>query len=83
MSPRHAGQQRHQRQWSVQLAEHCDDLVWARTQLINGLHVLLVKLIPSGVARGLSAESAAQALRGVRPRDTPWGARSVPSPSTW
>lgn len=42
----------------------------ARTQPINRLHVLLVNLIPSGVARGLSAESAAQALRSVRPRDT-------------
>ena len=52
------------------LTEHRDDLVRARTQLINRLHVLLVKLIPSAVARGLSAESAAQALRSVRPRDT-------------
>lgn len=52
------------------LTEHRDDLVRTRTQLINRLHVLLVKLIPAGVARGLSAESAAQALRGVRPRDT-------------
>lgn len=52
------------------LTEHRDDLVRTRTQLINRLHVLLVKLIPSGVARGLSAESAAQALRSVRPRDT-------------
>lgn len=52
------------------LTEHCDDLVRNRTQLINRLHVLLVKLIPSGVGRGLSAESAAHALRSVRPRDT-------------
>jgi len=52
------------------VTEHRDDLVRARTQLINRLHVLLVKLIPSGVARGLSAESAAEALRRIRPRDT-------------
>lgn len=52
------------------LTEHRDDLVRTRTQLINRLHVLLVKLVPSGVARGLSAESAAEALRRVRPRDT-------------
>jgi transposase len=32
--------------------------------------VLLVELLPSGAARGLSAESAAEALRRVRPRDT-------------
>lgn len=52
------------------VTEHRDDLVRARTQLINRLHVLLVKLIPSGVARGLTADSAAEALRRVRPRDT-------------
>jgi transposase len=51
------------------VTEHRDDLVRTRTQLINRLHVLLVKLIPSGVARGLSAESAAEALRRIRPRD--------------
>ena len=49
---------------------HRDDLVRGRTQLINRLHVLLVRLIPSGVARGLTAGSAAEALRRVRPRDT-------------
>ena len=52
------------------LTEHRDDLVRARTQTVNRLHVLLVKLVPTGVARGLTAESAAEALRGVRPRDT-------------
>ena len=30
------------------VTEHRDDLVRARTQLINRLHVLLVKLVPSG-----------------------------------
>jgi transposase len=52
------------------VTEHRDDLVRARTQLINRLHVLLAKLIPSGVARGLTAELAAEALRRVWPRDT-------------
>ncbi len=52
------------------VTEHRDDLVRGRTQLINRLHVLLIKLIPSGAAPGLSAESAAEALRRVRPRET-------------
>jgi transposase len=51
------------------LTEHRDDLVRTRTQLTSRLRVLLV-LIPSGVARGLSAGSAARALRSVRPCDT-------------
>ncbi|MGH3523187.1 MAG: IS110 family transposase [Mycobacterium sp.] len=51
------------------VTEHRDDLVRSRTQLINRLHVLSVKLVPSGMARGLSAESAAEALRRVRPRN--------------
>lgn len=51
------------------LTEHRDDLVRTRTQLVNRLHVLLVKLVPTGIARGLTAESAAEALRRVRPRD--------------
>lgn len=50
--------------------EHGDGLVRARIQLINRLHVLLVKLVPTGLARGLSAESAAEALHRVRSRDT-------------
>ena len=52
------------------LTEHRDDLVRTRTQLVNRLHVLLVKLVATGLARGLTAESAAEALRRVRPRDT-------------
>lgn len=52
------------------LTEHRDDLVRTRTQLVNRLHVLLVKLIPSGQARGLTADSAAGALRRIRPRDS-------------
>jgi len=52
------------------ITEHRDDLVRSRTQLINRLRVLLVKLVPSGLSRGLTADSAAEALRRVRPRDT-------------
>lgn len=48
------------------MTEHRDDLVRTRTQLVNRLHVLLVKLVPTG----LTAELAAEALRRVRPRDT-------------
>jgi transposase len=51
------------------LTEHRDDLVRSRTQLVNRLHSLLVKLVPSGLPRGLTAESAADGLRRVRPRD--------------
>jgi transposase len=51
------------------VTEHRDDLVRARTQLINRLHALLVKLVPSGLARGLTAEAASEALRRIRPRD--------------
>ncbi|MDT0264561.1 IS110 family RNA-guided transposase [Jatrophihabitans lederbergiae] len=52
------------------VTEHRDDMVRARTQLINRLHAVMVKLVPSGLARGLSAEAAAEALRRVRPRDS-------------
>lgn len=51
------------------LTEHRDDLVRTRTQLVNRLHALLVKIVPSGMGRGLTAESAADDLRKVRPRD--------------
>jgi transposase len=51
------------------VTEHRDDLVRTRTQLINRLHALSVQLVASGLARGLTAESAADALRRIRPRD--------------
>jgi transposase len=51
------------------VTEHRDDMVRSRTQLINRLHAVMVKLVPSGLGRGLSAEAAAEALRRVRPRD--------------
>jgi transposase len=51
------------------VTEHRDDLVRARTQSVNRLHALMVKLVPSGLARGLSADTASEALRRVRPRD--------------
>jgi transposase len=50
------------------LTEHRDDLVRARTQTVNRLHALLAHLVPAGVARQLTADSAAAALRTVRPR---------------
>ncbi|MFI6267183.1 transposase [Micromonospora sp. NPDC051006] len=48
--------------------EHRDDLVRTRTQTINRLHALLAQLIPGGLPRGLTAETAAAALRSIRPR---------------
>jgi transposase len=48
--------------------EHRDDLARARTQLINRLHALPVKLVRSGLARGLTADAASDALRRIRPR---------------
>lgn len=50
------------------LTEHRDDLVRTRTQIVNRLHALLAQLIPAGLPRGLSADTAAAALRSVRPR---------------
>jgi transposase len=50
------------------LTEHRDDLVRARTQTINRLHALLAQLIPAGLPRGLTADTAATALRSIRPR---------------
>jgi transposase len=51
------------------LTEHRDDLVKARTQTVNRLHVLLAHLIPGGAATKLTADAAALLLRRVRPRD--------------
>lgn len=45
------------------LTEHRDDLVRTRIQTVNRLHALLVKLIPSGLPRGLTVQTAAGALR--------------------
>ena len=51
------------------IVEHRDDLVKTRTQTINRLHVVLTRLVPAGAQRHLSADHAAELLRGVRPRD--------------
>jgi transposase len=51
------------------VVEHRDDLVKTRTQTINRLHVVLTRLVPAGARRHLSADHAAELLRGVRPRD--------------
>lgn len=40
-----------------------------RTQTVNRLHVVLTNLIPSGADRHLTAERAAELLRGIRPRN--------------
>jgi len=50
------------------LTEYRDDLVRARTQTVNRLHALLAQLIPAGLPRRLTADTAAAALRGNRPR---------------
>jgi transposase len=51
------------------LVEHRDDLVKTRTQTLNRLHVLLTHLTPTGAARGLTADRAADILRQIRPRE--------------
>ncbi|MEV0731898.1 IS110 family transposase [Polymorphospora sp. NPDC050346] len=50
------------------LTEHRNDLVHTRTQTINRLHALLAQLIPGGLPRGPTAETATAALRSIRPR---------------
>ncbi len=50
------------------LVEHRDDLVRARTQTVNRLHALLTQLLPAGAATGLTADTAAELLRRVRPQ---------------
>ncbi|HYZ38154.1 MAG TPA: IS110 family transposase, partial [Pseudonocardiaceae bacterium] len=50
------------------LVEHRDDLGKTRTQTLNRLHGLLAQLIPAGAPTRLSADTAAQLLRTVRPR---------------
>ena len=57
------------------LVEHRDDVVRTRTQTVNRLHVLLTALLPGGAPRQLSADTAAQLLRTVRPRAA--GARTL------
>ena len=51
------------------IVEHRDDLVKTRTQTVNRLHVVLTNLIPAGAQRELTANKAAELLRGTRPRD--------------
>jgi transposase len=49
------------------LSDRRDDLVRARTQALNRLHVLLCDLLPGGAKRSLDADAAAALLRRVRP----------------
>ena len=51
------------------IVEHRDDLVKTRTHTVNRLHVVLTNLIPAGAQRDLTADQAAELLRGTRPRD--------------
>ena len=51
------------------LSERREDLVAERTRGLNRLHGLLRDLVPSGVARTLSADRAARILRGIRAQD--------------
>ncbi|MFC4144833.1 transposase [Micromonospora mangrovi] len=50
------------------LTEHRDDLVRSRTQTVNRLHALLAQLVPAGLPRRMTADTAAAALRSIRPR---------------
>ena len=52
------------------LIEHRDDVIKTRTQTVNRLHVLLTRLLPGGAPRDLDADTAAQLLRPIRPRET-------------
>jgi len=51
------------------IVEHRDDLVKTRTQTVNRLHVVLTSLVLAGAQRDLTADRAAELLRGIRPRD--------------
>lgn len=51
------------------LSDRRDDLIAARTLVINRLHAMLVHLIPGGAPTSLSAPVVAQLLGSVRPRD--------------
>jgi hypothetical protein len=49
------------------LADRHHDLVAQRTRVVCRLHALLCLLIPGGMARQLTADTAARTLRSVRP----------------
>ena len=51
------------------LVEHRDDVIKTRTQTVNRLHALLTQLLPAGAPRQLTADTATQLLRPVRPRN--------------
>jgi transposase len=53
------------------LSDRRDDLVRARTQTLNRLHVLLTDLLPGGAKRNLDADAAAALLRRLRPATAP------------
>jgi transposase len=49
--------------------DHRDDLVKTRTQTVNRPHMVLTHPVPGGAGRNLSADHAADLLRGLRARD--------------
>jgi transposase len=51
------------------VVDHRDDLVKIRSQTVNRLYVVLTHLVPRGAARNLTADRAADLLRGLRVRD--------------
>jgi transposase len=53
------------------LYEHRVNLSHSRTRAVNQLHALLRELLAGGVPTALTAASAADALRGLRPRTGP------------
>lgn len=50
------------------VVEHREDLVKSHTQTVNRLHGVLTSLVPGGAPTSLTADKAAELLRGVRPR---------------
>jgi transposase len=53
------------------LTKRREDLVGMRTQTINGLHRLLVDLVPAGAGRNLTAKRAAALLAQLAPAGAP------------
>ena len=49
------------------LADRHNQLIRARTQAVNRLHDRIAEMLEGGLPRGLSADKAAKAMRGIRP----------------
>ena len=61
------------------IVDHRDDLVKTRTQTVNRLDVVLAHLVPGGGQRNLTADCAAELLRGIRSHDA--AAKTLRSPA--